>query len=134
MNKLGEQIKELRKRKDWTLDDLAHKSDVSKAYLSQLESGDSERPSANILYNIAAALGTSIAVLLGKQISIPTVEKDQIPKSLRQAATEYKIPEADVNRLSAISMRDGKQLNEYSKSDWIHLYQTVQLLGRKRKT
>ena len=65
MNTIGDRIRALRQGKGMTLEGLATAGKVSKAYLSQLENGESDRPSAEILYNIAVALNTSIANLLG---------------------------------------------------------------------
>lgn len=48
-------IKEHRKRLGWTLDQLAGASDLSKGYLSLLESGKRD-PSAEALRSLAAAL------------------------------------------------------------------------------
>ena len=123
MNNLGEKINKKRKELGWSLDELARKSNVSKAYLSQLENGDSESPSAKILYNIAMALGTSIADLLGKKLS--PVEVDAIPKNLSKAVIEHNIPENYVKILLAVSARtdkDSKKENDLSPDDWFYLY------------
>ena len=126
MNNLGEKINKKRKELHWSLDELARKSGVSKAYLSQLENGDSESPSAKILYNIAMALGTSIADLLGKKLSPADV--DDIPKNLSKAATEHNIPENYIKMLLAVSARtdkDSKKEGDLSPEDWFYLYETI---------
>lgn len=130
MNGVGENIRILRKEQGLSLNQLAHQSKVSKAYLSQLENGASDRPSAEMLYNIAVTLGTSIGVLLGKKI-IPSEQKGDIPKSLAQAAVDFGIPENDVQRLAGLSMREGKKKGDYSKDDWRYLYDTLKRLDRK---
>lgn len=46
--------------------ELARRASISKAYLSELESNEKARPSADLLYRIAAVLQTTIPDLLGK--------------------------------------------------------------------
>ena len=122
MVSIGEKIRHLRKKKGMTLDRLAIESRVSKAYLSQLENGDSDRPSAEILYNIALALSTSISNLLGKT-TLTRSGETEIPRNLEQAALAFSIPKSYLNKLAQLSMRDGKR--EYSKEDWHYLYETL---------
>lgn len=127
-NGIGEKIRELRKEQNLSLDQLAQQSKVSKAYLSQMENGESDRPSAEILYRIATALGTSIASLLGKTMSADTNDVE-IPKSLEQAALTFNIPKEFINRLAVLSMRDGKK--DYSKDDWNYLYETIKRIEKE---
>ncbi|MCH5586285.1 helix-turn-helix domain-containing protein [Shimazuella sp. AN120528] len=54
--KFGAYIKFQRKKKDMTLTDLANKSGVDQSYLSRLERGEKENPSADILAKIADGL------------------------------------------------------------------------------
>ena len=63
---LSQKIKQLREEKGFSLGKLAETAEVSKAYLSQLENNVSKQPSAEILFRIASALGTTIADLLDK--------------------------------------------------------------------
>src|SRR5436853_2251084 len=66
---LADQIRKSRCEQGLSLSELARRSKVSKGYLSQLEnSPNGPRPSAELLYRIAFALGTSIGTLLEKQI------------------------------------------------------------------
>ncbi len=129
MDKLGEKINKKRTELNWSLDELARKSGVSKAYLSQLENGESERPSAKILYNIAVALDTSIADLLGKKLS-PT-EVSLTPKNLEKAATEHNIPESYVKILLAVSARTDKKEKKLSPDDWFYLYETIKRIKER---
>jgi transcriptional regulator with XRE-family HTH domain len=59
---LGHRIHAMRESRDWTLETLAEKTGLSKAYLSRLEGGD-RQPSLAALGEIAKALGVSIAEL-----------------------------------------------------------------------
>jgi transcriptional regulator with XRE-family HTH domain len=69
---LGERIRELRKRKGYTLDELAARSESSKSYIWELENKDPPRPSGEKLALIAEALGVTPDYLLGVE---PEVER-----------------------------------------------------------
>lgn len=129
---LGEKIKELRNSKGWSLDELAQQSNVSKAYLSQLENGESERPSAEILYKIATTLGTSISSLLGKTLVVED-DPNEIMDNLRKAQLKYGIPENFLGRLAASAKRtdDKKGRKDYSPEDWNYLYETLRRIDRE---
>ncbi len=133
MNTLGDKIKNLRIKLGWSLDELAQKSRVSKAYLSQLENGASDNPSADILYRIATNLGTSIADLLGKGI-IPE-EPNSIPENLRKAAIQFNINENYIKRLASTALRskNKKGRDNYSIDDWNYLYQTLCRIDEQNK-
>jgi len=59
---LGHRIHSMRESRDWTLDDLAERTGLSKAYLSRLEAGE-RQPSIQTLGEIAGVFGVSIAAL-----------------------------------------------------------------------
>ena len=63
---IGENVKKYRELRDYTLPDLAARAGVSKAFLWEIETGNSKRPGAELLYKIAEALGVTIAHLMGK--------------------------------------------------------------------
>lgn len=56
---LGERLRQVREKHGYTLSKVAEEAGISKAYLSQLERGHSDRPSSEILERVAAVLGTS---------------------------------------------------------------------------
>lgn len=62
---LGERIRELRKKKGFTLDELAAKAESSKSYIWELENKDPPRPSGEKLALVAAALDVTTDYLLG---------------------------------------------------------------------
>lgn len=62
---LGDRIRELRKAKGFTLEQLAEKSQSSKSYIWELENKDPPRPSGEKLALIASALGVTTDYLLG---------------------------------------------------------------------
>ena len=53
MTKYGDYLKAVREAKNLTLRDVEKKTDVSNAYLSQLESGKVKQPSPTLLYKLA---------------------------------------------------------------------------------
>jgi transcriptional regulator with XRE-family HTH domain len=60
--KVGARIKELRKRRGWTQDELARKVRLSRIYIAQLEAGDRVSPSFTALKRIARALKARLRV------------------------------------------------------------------------
>lgn len=64
---LGERIKELRKKRGLTLDQLADLTGSSKSYIWELENKSPPRPSADKLSKVAEKLGVTISYLIGEQ-------------------------------------------------------------------
>lgn len=73
---LGDRLRELRKKKGYTLDELATRSDSSKSYIWELENKDPPRPSGEKLALIAAALDTTPDFLLGVEME-PELAEDK---------------------------------------------------------
>ena len=61
---LREKLKHLRKRKGYSLDELARLSGASKSYLWELENRDDRKPSAEKLVDIARVLDTTTDYLV----------------------------------------------------------------------
>jgi transcriptional regulator with XRE-family HTH domain len=59
---LGERIREMRKVKDLTQEDLAHESDIDRSYIGGVERGE-RNLSFDKLCQIARALGCDVASL-----------------------------------------------------------------------
>ncbi len=64
-NVLGEKIRELRKKKGFTLEQLAEGASSSKSYIWELENKDPPRPSGEKLALIADALDVTTDYLIG---------------------------------------------------------------------
>lgn len=62
-----ERVREMRKKKDWTLQQLASVSGVSRSMLSQIERGEAN-PTLAVAYRIAQAFGMT----LGELTDVPT--------------------------------------------------------------
>lgn len=67
MTALGDKIRELRKKKGYTLEKLAELTDSSKSYIWELENKNPPRPSAEKIGRIAAVLGVTAEYLLDRE-------------------------------------------------------------------
>lgn len=67
----GEKIRELRKKKGYTLERLAELSNSSKSYIWELENRNPPRPSAEKIAKIASVLGVTSDYLLDTDVSTP---------------------------------------------------------------
>lgn len=56
----GDRIRELRKKKKWTLEELAHRAGVHVTYLSGLERGR-RNPTLKVISRLTRALGVTLA-------------------------------------------------------------------------
>ncbi|WNK00454.1 helix-turn-helix transcriptional regulator [Thalassospiraceae bacterium LMO-JJ14] len=74
---LGVRIKELRKSKKFTLEQLAERIGSSKGYVWELENKDDIRPSAEKLDKIAVTLDTTSEFLLTGKDADSAVEEDK---------------------------------------------------------
>ena len=64
---LATNIRKYREMRGYTLPDLAQRAGVSKAFVWEIENGNSKRPGAETLFKIAEALDVTIAHLMGKE-------------------------------------------------------------------
>jgi transcriptional regulator with XRE-family HTH domain len=119
---IGQRIRRFRLEQGLTLSELADKAEVSKSYLSELETGNgaAQRPSAETLYRLGMALGVAMSDLLGRPVIIaPTRER---PASLLQFAKEQNLPEADIEMLAGIKFRGGQPK---TAARWSFIYQAI---------
>ena len=128
---LSQKIKQLREEKGLSLNKLAETAGVSKAYLSQLENNVSKQPSAEVLFKIASALGTTIADLLDKPMRVYTEDLREVPKELRELIDErgktLDIREEDVKMLMNIQYR-GRQPT--TAEDWECVLRIIRIVVR----
>ena len=61
--RLGERVRILRKRKDWSLEELAERAKMHVTYLSSVERGY-RNPTLNVLAAVALALEVTLSSLL----------------------------------------------------------------------
>ena len=128
---LSQKIRQLREEKELSLNKLAEIAGISKAYLSQLENNVSKQPSAEILFKIATALGTTIADLLEKPVRVYSDDFQEVPDGLRKLIDEQgetlDIREEDVKMLMNIRYR-GNQPD--TPEDWEHILRTIRIIMR----
>lgn len=116
---LSDRIKHRREERKMTAAELARRAEISKGYLSEIEAGKTPRPSADVLYRLATALGTTIADLLDKEVrSAPR----GISASLQEFADQAELPEQDLRMLAQIRFR-GAQPS--TVDDWRFLYESI---------
>lgn len=80
--RLGDRIRKLRDRCEFTQGQLAQSSSVSQGYLSQLENGEVKNPSAAVLLRVAQAMNVDPDELF-EAAGYPTV------RTLREACRRY---------------------------------------------
>ena len=118
-NLIGQRIKDRRRESGLSLSGLAAESNVSKGYLSRLESGQNITPSVTLLDRIATALGLSINDLYESQ---PYLDTEYATASLREFAQLYHVPQTDVDMLSHIQYRGNRPV---SIEDWWFIYEAI---------
>jgi len=79
---IAQRLKSLRAERDWSLDELARRSSVSRATLSRLENAEVS-PTANVLAKLCAAYGLTMSRLMHM------VEGDFAPLVPRDAQAEW---------------------------------------------
>src|ERR687894_197664 len=89
--RLGARIKELRRRRGWTLEDLAERAGVSRAMISKVERGE-KNPTLVVAAKVAEGLGITISELLGVE------ERREIVVVSRERGMTMRDPESGFER------------------------------------
>jgi Predicted transcriptional regulators len=93
---LSQNLRQRRLAMGLTISHLSRLTNVSRSYLSQIESNEDASPSADFLYRIAFALQTSIPELLGKD-SVDN-EMPDVNDALRDFALQESLGSDDASR------------------------------------
>ena len=120
---IGAKIKRYRQDRGMSASELAEKSKISKSYLSELENPKdaTKKPSAEVTYAIAKALGVAMSDLLGRPIIIAPPTKP--PASLIDFEKAHPdIPKSDIEMLSQIQFRGE---SPKSVERWEFIYQAI---------
>ncbi len=121
---VGERIKARREEKGRSLNQVADDAGISKSALHDLETKPNVRPSAELLYNVAEALDTTVAFLLGKRRNpLSDGEPVEIPESLAVFARSAKLTSEETRLLACIKYR-GRQPK--TSEDWGFIYQAIE--------
>jgi transcriptional regulator with XRE-family HTH domain len=118
---IGNEIRRHRVESGRSISQLAEDAGVSKGYLWKLEKGDVEaRPSAETLYKISRALGTSMSALMGKSVLVD--EPADLPPALVEFADREGLGARDRAMLGQINFR-GKQPER--PEDWAFIWHAI---------
>jgi len=133
LKRLGHKIRFLRQGRGWTLADLAQRSGVSKAYISDLENGVAGKPNIQYVFSISKALGTTLDRLLDDAVCSESKEEgrgaEQLPPGLAELRKEMNLSEEDVQKLATVSFRGHRPRD---KEGWRYLLETLRMLGQRR--
>jgi transcriptional regulator with XRE-family HTH domain len=104
-SKLGVALRQMRLARGLTLRDVEKAAGVSNAYLSQIETGKIEKPSPNILYNLAELYGASYDALmeLAGYVSRRDNEKPRVLTGAALSAIEELTPEEEAELMKYIA-------------------------------
>ncbi len=117
----GQRLRRYRTERGLSLTALAEAADLSKGYLSSLESDEHERrPSAEILYSLAKELGVTMSDLMGRKL-LPAASPE-VPQSLVDFAKQANLNEADIAMLATIRFR-GEQPRTPER--WRFIYDSI---------
>jgi len=134
---LGLRVRAERRRKSWTLDDLAARSGLSKSYLSRIEDGE-RHPSIAALLSISRACNLSLASLVGDeqptQSPCVVVRGSEAPVSQGNGLT-YQVLTSGVRntsmqpvRISVPADRAGNELYRHEGEEWLYVLSGFLLL------
>ncbi|MEH7096679.1 helix-turn-helix domain-containing protein [Neobacillus vireti] len=76
---IGSNIYEIRRKRGFTLSELAQRAKISKSYLSNIERNINKNPSIEVLKKIALVLNVDLKTLLGSDdLEEPTLDSEWI--------------------------------------------------------
>jgi transcriptional regulator with XRE-family HTH domain len=132
LKRLGENIRYRRQGNNWSLADLAHKSGVSKAYISDLENGSGGRPNIQYLYRIAVALETTIDALLNQRVrpektSKSTSSDEPLPPGLEEFARQEKLNPDQIDMLAKLNFRGNRPKDAEA---WKFIYEAIRMASK----
>jgi transcriptional regulator with XRE-family HTH domain len=139
LTKLGAKIRFLRQGKGWSLADLAEKSGVPKAYISDLENGAAGRPNIQYAFNIAVALDVTLDDVLkdatAKEQRTRRRSTGDLPPGLAELQQELALSsgplsEDDVEMLAQVNFRGNRPRD---KEGWRFVLQAIRMAGEQNR-
>lgn len=105
MKELGDRIKYLREKLNWTQPQLSEKTNLSTVQLSRYETND-RKPDPEALHKLADALDTSADYLLGrtddpsptKEKTVQVIDDSRVGRAFLGGADKYSEEELDLAR------------------------------------
>ncbi len=139
LKKLGAKIRFLRQGKGWSLAELAKKSGVPKAYISDLENGLAGKPNIQYIFNIAVALDVTIDdIVRDTTLKEHRVRKRRAPEDLPPglwdlqqelaASPEMALTDEEVERLAQVNFRGNRPRD---KEGWRFVLQAIRMAGER---
>lgn len=128
MKSIGDRIRHVRTERNFTLEELAKRAEISKSFLWSVENDKSDISGANLL-RIANALGASVDYLLkGGTGSAPATAPIEISQELSKAAEELHLSFRDTHALlqaqhAILARRGGREVEAaMSAEQWKKLW------------
>jgi len=138
----GVNLKQHRLRKQWTLDDLAGRSGLSKPFISRLESGDRQASIAAVL-TLSQVFGVSLASMFETQVDLTPcliVRKSEVAPLEANGLTYVPLSYAGHKfnlrpiRVTVSLERTGSEHYHHEGEEWIYVLSgkiTLSLAGRR---
>jgi len=129
LGSFGTRLQELRLRRNWTLQELADQSGLSKAFLSRLESGDRQASIAAVL-TLSRIFGVSLASLFESELATdPCVIVRRAEAIERKANGLAYVPLSKASRFFNLQpirvrvsrSRRGKEHYHHEGEEWIYI-------------
>src|SRR6266542_1725486 len=129
MNPVGERIKKRRTELNWTQEQLAKETGLSKGFLSDIEAGK-RVPGAESLLYLSTALGVSMDQLMKGKLTQSESGKVYIPATLSRFAQAANLSLGQTLLLrylqsQIIAYRSRSKSEDLEKVDWKRFYETV---------
>jgi transcriptional regulator with XRE-family HTH domain len=131
MPTVGDRVREVRQARKLTQDQLAEKTGMSKGFISDLENGNRNVSSENLL-RIANTLGASVDYLLKGSVDAAETTKTPvvIPPELSEAAERLKLTYTQTLELleahrSVVARRSNKETKDFAVQDWVKLHEAI---------
>jgi transcriptional regulator with XRE-family HTH domain len=133
LKKLGAKIRFYRQGKGWALANLAEKSGVSKAYISDLENGAAGKPNIQYVFNIAVALDVTLDDLLKDTTSKQQRAKrrrspGELPPGLGELQQELNLSDEAVEMLAQVNFRGNRPKDA---EGWRFVLQAIKMAGER---
>lgn len=139
LKKFGAKIRFLRQGKGWSLMELADKSGISKAYISDLENGAAGKPNIQYVFNVAVALDVTLDDLLRDATAKePRPRKrravEELPPGLEELqkelalTPELALTDEEVESLAQVNFRGNRPRD---KEGWRFVLQAIRMAGER---
>lgn len=134
LRRLGENVRFRRHGKGWALNDLAEKSGIGKAYISDLENGVAGKPNIQYVFAISNALGVTLDELL--QDAAPKAADPQkkrrdtrdLPPGLKELQMEMNLSDSEVEMLAQVNFRGNRPKD---MEGWRFLLEAIKMLSQR---